>query len=249
MMNNTRISFLPTQADLDIIEEWLIAEDMQKPFSGFYCNWKNSILPACRENRIVIILVDDQPIGFQTWLNYERTGIIQIAEIKPGFRKRGYGRILTEALLENLKAQNIVAVKLHCQPPEAEAAWKKLGFKRYPDVEGFSGYNNFEQGRTLYRILPAYANPTKRELSGERIELWAVDSYLSEKHPSMWKWPVKFKNGSRTLIKPIITPSLHKWNISWRTDNVTLKENQVKNFLPDKIDFDTFLIIEELPVI
>lgn len=41
-MNNARISFLPTQADLDIIEEWLIAEDMQKPFSGFYCNWKTA---------------------------------------------------------------------------------------------------------------------------------------------------------------------------------------------------------------
>lgn len=247
-MNNISISFLPTQADLDIIEEWLITEDNQKPFSGFYCNWKNSILPACHENRIVIISVDGKPIGFQTWLNYERTSVIQIAEIKPGFRKQGYGKMLTETLLENLKIQNVVAVKLHCQPSDAEAAWKKLGFKRYPDVVGFSSYNNFEQGRTLYRILSDHAKPTKRELSGERIELWAVDSYLSDKHPSMWKWPIKFKKGSRILVKPIIAPAIHKWNISWRTDHLIFKESQIKHFLSGKIDFDTFLIIEELPV-
>lgn len=248
-MNNINISFSPTQAHLDHIEEWLIEEDRQKPFSGFYCNWKNSILPAYHENRMVVISADGYPIGFQTWLTYERTSIIQIAEIKPGFRRQGYGRTLTGALIEHLQEQKIVAVKLHCQPPKAETAWKKMGFKRYPNVPDFSGYNNFEKGRTLYKILVDHAKPTKRELSGERIELWAVESYLSDRHPSTWKWPVKFKKGTQKLIKPIIIPAIHKWNINWQTEERTLKDSQIRYFSQGKIDFDTFLVIEELLVI
>ncbi len=178
----------------------------------------------------------------------ERVTKIQIAEIKPGFRKMGLGKILTHALLSRLKNEGVIAVRLQCQPSDAENAWKKIGFKNFPSVPEMEPFNNYDEGRHLYQILTKYAEPNITESSNEIIEMWAVESYLSDKHSPVWVWNLKFENGSRKLATPIIAPAKHKWNICWKINGEMIKNSQIKYFSKTEVYFDNFLFIEELPL-
>lgn len=246
-MQNVRISFKPTLAQCNEIREWLIAEEKKAPLSGFYCNW-NSIQYSFDDGKMAVITLEKGTIGFVTWFNNDRVTKIQIAEIKPGFRKMGYGRLLTNALLAHLKEQGVIAVRLHCQPSKSEVAWRKLGFKRFPNVPEMSALNNYEEGRNLYQILVPHTKLSKSKIPKESIELWAVEAYQADRYASQWKWLPKFVMGSRKLVSPIIAPAKYKWNIRWKINDQIIKDGQVKYFGNTGISYDTFIIIEELPL-
>lgn len=245
-MQNIEVSFAPTGEQLNEIKEWLLIEEHGKPFAGFYCNW-NSIEYSFGRNEIAVIFLEKAPIGFLTWFNNDRVTTIQITEIKPGFRRMGYGKTLLEAVAGKLQNAGVAVLDLHCQPATSKKAWKKLGFKNYPDVEDFSDFNH-EEGNWLYKILVPFDKPTKSAANKESIELWSVEPYLASRTLPAWKWHPKFEGGSRKLVNPIIFPANADWNIRWLIDGDAIKENKVKRFLKTEIAFSNFIIIEELPL-
>ncbi len=243
-MKDIKVSFDPTINQIKEVKAWLIEED--KVFKeGFFCNWK-LIQNSHIEKKTGVIIVNENVVGFITWFGSEPVVSIDIAEIKPGFRGMGYGKILAEALFNRLQMQNVKVLELHCQPAQSEKIWKKLGFKNFSDVKDFEGFNTNE-GRHLYKILVPFAKPTKPiKRKAESIELWAVDPHLTKRFLPQWIWNLKFEKESRKLIKPIIFPANHDWNIMWKIGSDIIEENKIKHFQKSTIDFGNFIIIENL---
>lgn len=245
-MKELDISFNTTAKHLKNIKSWLIAEE-KTGNKGFFCNW-NVIEQSFNNKKIGVILEENKVIGFITWFDRDRITTIEIAEIRPGFRRMGYGRKLAQALFDNLQKQGVTALTLHCQPAESEKVWKRMDFKRYPSVPDFGDYNS-EKGKWLYKILIPFIKPTKSIKGKESIELWSVEPYQIERVSPEWKWHPKFKKGTRTLIKPIVFPAKRDWNIRWKNnDGLIIRDEKVKRFGKDEIDFTNFIIIEKLPL-
>ncbi len=244
-MKDIEVSFDPSNHQIGEIKAWLIEED--KGFKeGFFCNWNGS-RASFEEKKIGIIILNEDVIGFITWFGSESVTTIDIAEIKPGFRRMGYGKVLAEALYNKLQKQGVKILELHCQPAKSEKIRKKSGFKDFPDVEGFEDYNS-NKGKHLYKILIPFAKPTKSvKRKSESIELWAVGPHLTTRFSPQWIWHLKFEKGSRKLIKPIIFPAKYDWNILWKIDSEIIQENKIKRFQKGNIDFSNFIIIEGLP--
>ena len=247
-MADSILSFNPTAEQLDEIKDWLIVENKNKEgFAGFYCNWKE-IAGSFSQNELAAILIDGKVIGFMTWWSSEKVANLQIGEIRPEYRRKGYGRILMEGVLDKLRLSGIMVAYLHCQPANAERAWRKVGFLRYPNVPYFEDHNDFEQGHHLYRILVPHIMPGKSIEKGESISLWAVERYQADRFTPKWKWSLSFEQDTRKLITPIIAPAYQKWNISWNVDGKAIKSDQVKYFAKDNLEFSGFLIMEYLAI-
>ncbi|RZK26204.1 MAG: GNAT family N-acetyltransferase [Flavobacterium sp.] len=242
-----QVSFKPSEIDLTKIKIWLEKEDLKERFSGFLCNW-NSIFHSYTNNEIAVIVYDSEPVGFMTWQAGDKDAKIQIAEIKPGFRKKGLGKILAENVFDYLRKLNVAVVYLHCQPPESESAWKKMGFLEFPAFADMEHYNNKEEGRHLYIPLLDCAENNQIEKSTETLSLWPVESYMANKVPAQWNWNLEYIPGTRILVKPIIFPAKYKWNLSWEIDGLIIKNRQIKSFGRSEIHFNCFLILSELPL-
>ncbi|MEJ6982389.1 hypothetical protein WG906_18130 [Pedobacter sp. P351] len=141
----------------------------------------------------------------------------------------------------------MAVVQLHCQPSKSIKAWKRLGFKEYPDVKDFESFNSAND-KYLYKILVPHDNPRKLTKATGSIELWSVEPYMSNRHAPAWIWKPKFKKDTGKLALPIIFPAKPDWNICWKINNKVIKEEKVKRFGKKDIDFGNFIIIEELPL-
>ena len=245
-MKGLKVKFTPSQDDITEIENWLIAENKSLR-EGFYCNW-SVIFESYKNKKLGVLLSEQKAIGFITWSERDKVTKIEIAEIKPELRKKGYGRYLVEQLFQKLLKRGVAVLDLHCQPAKSEAFWKRLGFVRFPDVKDFERENS-EKGRYLYRIMIPHLKPTKSLLSKEAINLWRVEPVLATREPARWKWHPKFQKGTRKLMLPIIFPAKRDWQISWSKNDHSIKNNKIKRFGSDCIDFGKFIIINELPVI
>jgi ribosomal protein S18 acetylase RimI-like enzyme len=245
MIITLKVDFKPSTDQLYQVKAWLIEEENTLS-EGFFCNWR-IIQDSFENQKICILLLGKKAIGFMTWFERDKVTTIQITEIRPGFRQLGYGRYLTNALTVKLAKQGFVVLELHCQPAKSEKAWKKLGFKQYPDVEGFTDYN-ISDGKHLYKILVPHLKPTKSKKEVATIELWNVEPYQIDKVSSLWKWHPKVNSHSSHLEKPLIFPAKRDWNIRWSENGIILREEKVKYFGKSAdIDFTNFIVIEKLP--
>ncbi len=243
-MDNPKISFKPNSTHLEKIRAWLQDEEASHG-TGFFCNW-HIITDSFENQKMAVLLLKTTPIGFITWFEREKVTTIQIAEIRHGYRRMGYCRLLAEALFEKLLRKGKFVLELHCQPAASEKAWKKLGFARFPDVDGFARYNS-EHGRHLYRILVPYLKPTQATNIKDQVELWSVEPHYVDKASPKWRWKVKFDGTSDRLEKPIIFPAKKDWNIRRTRNGVILKDDKVKYFdRYEDIDFGDFIIIEKI---
>jgi len=244
MTETLKVDFKPSTIQLGQIKVWLMEEDNTLG-EGFFCNW-GVIKDSFDNKKICTLLLGKKTIGFMTWFERDKVTTIQITEIRPGFRRMGYGRYLADVLTERLAKQGFLVLELHCQPAKSEKAWKKLGFREYPDVEGFQDYNDAD-GKHLYKILVRHLKPTKSKKEVATIELWDVEPHQTNKVSALWKWHPKVKPGKSHLDKPIIFPAKRDWNIRWSENSVIIREDKVKYFgKPANIDFMNFIIIEEL---
>jgi len=247
-MEDIVLSFSPTIDQLSIIEIWL-KEEYQVKKIGFYVNWQNSALPAYAVNRLAILLKRDRPIGFITWfLENEKVAEIQLAEIEPGKRKKGYGKYLLNAVVENLRQKGIHVVRLHCRPAGSENVWKKLGFSNFPNFKAFAEANSPE-GKHLYRILNQVTDvQEKKHRENDLIELWAAQPWEISDEKPQWSWYAQFIPSNYRLENPIISPAHYEWKIKWTRNGEVLHDGKIKYFPKIRLDFSDFLIIEELPV-
>ncbi|MDB5002095.1 MAG: hypothetical protein JWQ34_320 [Mucilaginibacter sp.] len=142
-----------------------------------------------------------------------------------------------------------MVVYLQCRPTTSEKVWKKIGFSRYPNMPYFDNFNDSEKGRQLYRVLVPFANPLKSSKAKEKISIWCVERYQADRLSPKWIWPLVFQQNTRKLLKPIIAPVNHKWDINWIVHDEVIKSSEIKYFAKGNRDFTGFLIIEDMPSI
>lgn len=243
--NNYEVIFLPSSKQLDEIEKWLKDEN-KKTNEGFYCNWEIIKSSFCDKN-IVTISNNKKTIGFAIWrITTDKTARIEIAEIKPSHRKKGFGRKLINHLIDFLKNKNIYVIGLHCAPTSSKPIWEKLGFIEFPDSQKDNKFNSNCKNK-LYKILVDNLNQSFVQDNDETIELWHDEPYRIDKDTQpTFIWNLKFNNESRKLSIPIIQPASYEWRIRWSKYCITIKDDKVKRFSTE-IHYDSFIIICELP--
>lgn len=179
------VTLSPSNDILDEIETWLISE-YDNSNSGFYCNWK-VIQARFNKGDSAAILLNGIPVGFATWDRlFDATAQILIVEMKPGYRKSGYGRLLMERVFCHLKAQGVLVVDLECEPIESEYFWRKLGFNDIPS----SIHLLSEFATCLFKPLVPTQPLAESVSKSEYIELWDDEPYITQNKPSKWRWEV-----------------------------------------------------------
>ena len=126
-----KVSFNPTKKQLIEIEGWLLRERSQTG-EGFYCN-RRIIKNSFSKNEMATISKTSKTVGFAIWNNIADFSVtIDIAEIKPRYRKKGLGEELISRLIDYLISLNIYVAYLECMPESSEFFWRHLGFIDFP---------------------------------------------------------------------------------------------------------------------
>lgn len=158
---------------------------------------------CCSDGHLMSLKLNDKLIGFATWIFITPYGArIQLVEIDKSFRKRKFGSILINHLLDYFIKTGCLVVDLQCSPIESEKFWKNQGFKEFPPDA------RFEATKQLYKILVPTLKPSKSP-NLNRIEL--VNDYGKLK--GKWIWNLQFIKGTNKLKKPIIFPSNDEWRL------------------------------------
>jgi len=231
------INTKPTIENLNKIKAWLIEED-EKTQKGFYCNWK--LIEKSFENQELIIFQNsDSIIGFITWTNCELYASIDIMEMNPNYRKKGFGKLFYDNVAEYFKSIDLIAVKLFCSPISSEKFWEKMGFIKFPN----RGYSESEL--TYFKPLIEINVPSKNDFEN-KLELWDLEPYQLNNNKPKWTW--KIETESLKFLKPILQPCNRDWNLRWTKNNEIVKEDKVKYFSTkdNEIEFSPFLYIRKL---
>lgn len=228
----------PTRNQLDEIEKWLISEANELG-EGFYCNW-NIITRSFDNNQLWVTTFNDRPIGFVVVgvSDSSLTAVIDIAEIKPSERQKGYARQMINETLNRFRSQGVLVVRLECSPTSSEPFWKKMGFQNYPATFPKSSFHLYQ---TLVEVTPLSEN----NKTTSTISLWNCEPHKAARQEASWIWELDLLDDQKTLRKPIIFPVLSDWNIQFKDDHGTFSE-KVKRFLHDQGEFEDFLIIRQL---
>jgi predicted GNAT family acetyltransferase len=234
------VTFIPNHHHQEEIRKWLFEEDLRTK-QGFYCNWP-LIEKAFLQQQVAVITENDLTIGFLYFINGDRVVTIDIAEIKPEKRKKGIGRLLINSCLERFSQEGKMIVELFCEPKSSKKAWKKIGFLNCPP-----NYLKDNKIRMYFPLIEITSNVPSSE--DEIIELWDFDpTYRTTENPK-WVWKIERELNSNKLVRPIVHPSNINWQICWRKKDNIFELTQVKRFKSAKIEFDSFMIITELPII
>lgn len=240
----SKISLEPSAVALNEIKDWLIKEDL-KNGDGFYCNW-HLIEKSIENKHIAVLLVNNKAIGFVTWRSYDDfNAIVDIMEIKPSHRKKGFGKELISYLLDHFIQNNIYVTELQCAPASSEKIWRKFGFIDFPEDNDTTNWNR--GNKKLYKILIDSAEKIIHAEFKESIHLWNNEPYRTDKTAPFVSFGLNFINGTRNLLKPIIYPCNRNWRLQWIIDNVTIKDDKIKYCFKDEFVFGNFLIIKNLP--
>ncbi|GAB7086527.1 GNAT family N-acetyltransferase [Marinifilum fragile] len=232
-MNNIKIDFAPTKQHLKEIENWLIDEDL-KTDEGFYCNW-DTIVYHFENNELIIAILDNKVIGFIVYYFKEYSAYIDIAEIHPDYRKKGYGTFLVNKSLEYFISKDSMYVELHCSPDSSNTYWQSIGFTMFDMI-----------GKTMAFKPLIKTLEIANEISDNRIELYCVRGYNPNRHTTNLIWNLEFKEGTKQLINPIIYPSMSFYVLRWIKDGKPIETDEVKYFQNRNIIVSSCVIIKEL---
>jgi N-acetylglutamate synthase-like GNAT family acetyltransferase len=240
MQTDFELIISPTELDLECIKQWLIKE-REETGEGFYCNW-GSIEKGFKNKQIICINENNNPIGFVVWNRREIYTEIGILEIKPNFRKKGIGEIFINKITEYFKQNEILVIKLFCEPRESEEFWKKMGFIQLPN----SVFPKIDL--EYYKCLVESIDSFRFTESNSKLELWGVEPIKVGDTKAKWCWELNFEEGKNHLVLPIIHPCKKDWNLRWTKNGKIIREGKVKYFAKteSEILFSPFIFITKL---
>jgi GNAT superfamily N-acetyltransferase len=224
----------PNQDQLTSIKSWL-REEYEEKEAGFYGNWE-AIEKAFENNRMVILAKDSEPVAFLTYRFEELTARIEIMEVHPNYRKKGYGRILFNDFIKIARESKAIVIDLYCSPEESQEFWESVGFELYPEMP---------HNRTkiwMYKPLVKTATVVEVSFDEEVLEL----SYSNSDGINTPTWLVERHEVTDLLTKPIIFPVDDNWNICWRKGRTIFFNGSIIDFKESSISYGDFLIVREL---
>lgn len=225
------VNFQPKQAEIDQIHQWMTEENKRR--TGLIHDL-SIVTDYASKDRLAIISLNEEAIGFVTWDTFKRGAHIVVAAVAAMHRGSGAGRHLMGTLFALLLEKDILAVHLECAPAISEKFWRKMGFKKMPAIDG---YNNGDSPK-LYKTLVDVQKPKKSTSSYVSIYKYGSDQKQ--------QWPLLYHSGKNELIKPIITPVGGDWCIEVVNTELTQRSEKIKYFHSGKHLSDPFLIITEL---
>lgn len=125
------ISFNPT---LDHTET--IGKLMRE--GAFYCHY-DVVYNALKRKNLLVLLQDNQPIGFLAFTIGDEYATILLLEIKKGLKRSGFGRKLEVSFNDYCLQQNVQFITLLCSPIESKGFWLKMGYGVDEAMVGNSG--------------------------------------------------------------------------------------------------------------
>jgi GNAT superfamily N-acetyltransferase len=242
---DTDVIFRPSRTNLEQIKDWLIAE-RSKTGEGFYCNW-NFIESSYKQEKLCCIVINTEAVGFAVWDESDLAARLDIVEIRPDLRGKGFGRILVEKCFNHFRNLGLLVVDLECQPPTSEPVWRCLGFRDFPQGLGklSSSHNN---SINLYRPLIEPLEPNNQRTTIEVLELWDREPWKARDLEPTWTWEILRQKGTQKLVEPIIHPCDKNWRLRWRKGNKVLIDEKVKRFSKDSSSWGEYVIVTELPL-
>jgi GNAT superfamily N-acetyltransferase len=119
---------LATTTDLEIIRSWLKKEyDRSRAGKGFYGNING--IEKGQEKDELTVAIDDKdnlPVAFY----HGNRCNAAILEVRPGYRRKGIGRLLVEHIIKCAKDKGYPGISGFCSPEKSLPFWLKMGFER-----------------------------------------------------------------------------------------------------------------------
>lgn len=119
---------LGTPAQAETVIRWLKKEWVGDPDGGGFYHNRSIIRQAARNGEMTCLLAGETIVGFAVFTFGRSRAKIDIFEIRPGYRGRGFGHHLAVHIVQMLVSQGASRVELECAPRSSEAFWRTLGF-------------------------------------------------------------------------------------------------------------------------
>jgi predicted GNAT family acetyltransferase len=207
-MPKINISFQQTQAQLQEIEAWLLADENSGAIN-FHSNF-NLIEASWKRQHLATISEDGVIVGFACWEDIQQHVIaLNIVNIKASHRKRGLGRQLLDSLVAFFRDAKKYIVELRPKPDCSTPFWEKMGFNIYPIDWLACGssvpYIQNTHYKIIVPIMPAETNPR-----GRYIELVNTCDWLPTPKVAL-RWGLDPTDPVNPAFLPIISPANPKW--------------------------------------
>lgn len=126
-----------TEQSLAETLDWLEREQTESS-EGFFCN-KDTIVASHAAGELFCGLTNDHVAGFVVHNRKSAGASIDILEVHPQHRRRGFGSQLAVHAIGRLFAAGAAFVTVQCSPRSSEPFWRSLGFlpqDSYPSRAG-----------------------------------------------------------------------------------------------------------------
>lgn len=114
-----------TIAQAETVIRWLKFELTED--GGFYHN-RSIIRRAARSDEMRCLCLGRIILAFAVFTKGLRYSAIDILEVRPRYRGRGYGGALAVHIIGLLLANGADEIHVECMPRESESFWRRLGF-------------------------------------------------------------------------------------------------------------------------
>tara|TARA_R110002012_G_scaffold253877_1_gene432914 strand:- start:12925 stop:13632 length:708 start_codon:yes stop_codon:yes gene_type:complete len=229
----------PNETHLSQLKFWL-QQAYTDGFSSFIEHW-HLIEEAYEEQKLIVLEENNTAIGFAVFDIDHEIATINLAELKPGKRGQGLGKLFIQNTLNYLKSQDALAVKLFCAPAESEGFWRKCGFVDFqlPDD------SHIHMFKLLTETLKTITNPNSEKT--DFVRLWDCEPNEARQTEPKWIWELDYIENSKTLIKPIVIPVFTKWQLELHRESNIISRS-MNRFPIRKWIRSRFLVIKEIPV-
>jgi GNAT superfamily N-acetyltransferase len=163
-----------TRTDLADILTFLKQEYEEESTGKGFWNQRHSIEMAQQHNELEVVVQprDGKVLAFCVWSLHSVS--MEIIEVRPGYRGKGFGPRLTQYVLDRLREQDSVGVMIQCMPEESLRVWQKMGFQRIEN-EGCTGIH----AAYLFHTTREFPQDADRKMIG--IQLFSGDK-TPERH-------------------------------------------------------------------
>lgn len=216
------------------IEEWL-RKEFKDLNTGFY-DKMDSIFSSIMSGKAFIARLESEIIGFATFWTSEKIITIDFLEIKPAFRRKGFGDVFARRIVNHFKKQRCLVIKLKSIDEDSTAFWEKLDYINISKLPfrnpGFTHYLPISCAKIN-------ALPNKQKVS---IEIWDFNTSRYRSHGAVFK--VNVINSGSVVILPVEGD----WDLK-----VLVDENETHNILIKRLEnsypkflFGDFLVITDV---
>lgn len=106
--------------------DWLRVEE-ERFGEGFYCH-RDVIASSFQDGEVYCALGEGEVAGFVVHNRKQIGSAIDLLEVRPDLRGRGFGKLLADDVTERLFAMGAEFIEVKCAPRSSEGFWRTRGF-------------------------------------------------------------------------------------------------------------------------